>query len=145
MRDVDTFEHIPLRFILQERTNSWIEYPRVINRKRERRSQPQKQVTDLGNYRSTPTKRSRKTLRSHPRLESHGQHPDSDFIPSDEDGDHEALHPAFGSAPRPTSPLALPPQAIWALWLVIASLVIDSVGYRGMLVVIMVKSTGYLQ
>jgi hypothetical protein len=29
------------------------------------------------------------------RLSLH-QHPDSDFLPSDEDSDHEALHPAFG-------------------------------------------------
>ncbi len=36
---------------------------------------------------------------SDPRLElalqSHGQHPDSDFIPHDEESDHEALHPGF--------------------------------------------------
>ncbi len=32
-------------------------------------------------------------------LQSHGQHPDSDFIPSD--SDHEALHPAFGFGTTP--------------------------------------------
>ncbi len=34
-------------------------------------------------------------------LQSHGQHPDSDFIPSDEESDHEALHPAFGFGTTP--------------------------------------------
>ncbi len=38
-----------------------------------------------------------------PRLEFalQSQHPDSDFIPHDEENDHEALHPAFGFGTTP--------------------------------------------
>ncbi len=54
---------------------------------------------------------------SDPRLElalqTHGQHPD-DFIPSDGDPEFSTLPSVW--APRPTSMLALPPQAIWGLW-----------------------------
>ena len=45
----------------------------------------------------------KRSLHDDPRLESHGQHqhPDSDFIPSDEDGDHGYGYPAFGIGTTP--------------------------------------------
>ena len=53
----------------------------------------------LENYTFKPTDNQR-PLHGDPRSEqSHGQHQDSDFIPSD--GDHEYIHPAFGIGATP--------------------------------------------
>ncbi len=47
----------------------------------------------------------KRSSHSDPRLEfalqSHGQHQDSDFIPHDEESDHQSLHPAFGFGTTP--------------------------------------------
>jgi hypothetical protein len=99
MRDVETFEHIPLRFILQERTNKLMDKipqrdkPSEGTSKSTAKAGPRPWEISPYTYQEEP-ENSKRLSHGDPRLESHGQHLDSDFIPHD--GDHEALHPAFG-------------------------------------------------
>jgi hypothetical protein len=104
MRNVETFEHIPLRFILQERTNKLMDKIPQREKPQERTSKSTAKAGprpwELSPYiHQEEPENAERSSHGDPRLEStlqsHGQHSDSDFLPSDEESDH-ALHPAFG-------------------------------------------------
>jgi hypothetical protein len=98
MRDVETFEHIPLRFLLQQR-NKLMDQIHLLDKPLKRTAKP----TARAGPRSWETKQyiyekpkdDWRSSHSDPRLElEQHQHQDSDFIPSD--ADHGYGLPAFG-------------------------------------------------